>query len=179
MEEIVVISGKATHGKDETAKRIISALEKEGKTCLIIAVGDALKSTAGKYFGWDGQKDEKGRTILQSMAMLTRKNNPGVWSNILNELIKALGPEYDYVFVPDVRFPIEAESLKKAFPGKVRSIFIKRINYESTLTMEQQKNITENSMDGYPFNDIIINDTLEELELTCQRLAKRILKNEL
>lgn len=178
MKKIVVISGKATHGKDETSKKIMAVLEKEGKKCLSIAVGDALKSAAAKYFGWNGEKDEKGRSLLQSMAMLARKNNPGVWSNILNELIEAFGPEYDYVFVADMRFPIEIDSLKKKFPGKVRSILVKRVNYESTLTANQKNDITEISMEGYPFDDLIINDTLQGLEETCNRLAKRILNNE-
>ena len=62
---IIAISGHAQNGKDTTANIIKKHLEERGDKVLIVHYADLLKFICTKYFDWDGQKDEKGRHLLQ------------------------------------------------------------------------------------------------------------------
>lgn len=177
MKKLLIFSGKATHGKDETAMRIRNILESQGKRCLTMAVGDSLKHVCAKYFGWDGVKDEKGRTILQHVGTeVCRKNNPGMWARIFVEILKGIETEFDYIFVSDIRFPDEIEHNKAAFGDKVTTIRVNRINYISPLTLEQQNHITETALDDYAFDIVVTNDTLEDLQRQCEEIARTIVQ---
>lgn len=66
--KIVCISGKAQHGKDTTAKLLEEILEAQGNRVLIAHYGDLVKYVCKTFFGWDGKKDEKGRTLLQRVG---------------------------------------------------------------------------------------------------------------
>lgn len=152
MALIVPISAKAQHGKDTTANILKSKLEKMGRSVLIVHFGDYVKYICKEYFGWDGQKDEKGREILQQIGTnKARKNNPDIWVNVIIELIFAIQDDYDYILIPDARFPNEIEKLEDYFD--VLSIRINRLNFESTLTDEQKKHPSETSLDDYEHFD--------------------------
>ncbi len=175
MKKIIIVSGKATHGKDETAGRIKKILTDKGNNCLTMQVGDSLKYVCTKYFGWDGQKDEKGRTILQHVGTdVCRKNNPHIWAKIFLEILTGIETEFDYVFVSDIRMPDEIDTVKQHFGDKALAIRVNRINYVSPLTLEQQRHITEVALDNYKFDRVIINDTLEGLQRECEIIAKEI-----
>ncbi len=78
--------------------------------CLKIKYGDILKFVAKEFFNWNGEKDEKGRTLLQWLGTdLGRKNNINVWVNCVKEIVKGLKTEYDFVLVSDARFPNELD----------------------------------------------------------------------
>ena len=64
------------------------------------------------------------------------------------------------MIISDIRFPIEITGIKEKFDDVV-VINVKRINFETELTAEQQSHKTETALDG--FNDYdycLINDTL-------------------
>lgn len=62
--KIVCISGKAQNGKDTTANFLSEALTAKGYRVLIAHFGDLVKYVCKTFFGWDGKKDEKGRTLI-------------------------------------------------------------------------------------------------------------------
>ena len=62
---VITISGKARSGKDTTALLLKEALEKKGYRVLITHYADLLKFVCKEYFGWNGEKDEEGRTLIQ------------------------------------------------------------------------------------------------------------------
>ena len=72
---------------------------------------------------------------------------------------------YDAIMVSDIRLPREIEGLKEKYK-KVVVINIFRPNFESELSSEQKKHITETAMDNYTDYDYkIVNDgTLEDLK---------------
>ena len=61
-----MISGKMRHGKDTCAQFIKEELERMDKRVLIIHYADYLKFILKQYFGWDGEKNEEGRKLLQT-----------------------------------------------------------------------------------------------------------------
>ena len=68
--KVITISGYAQAGKDLSAQLIKEKMALRGKKVLILHYGDYLKFIAKEYFGWDGKKDEKGRTLLQCLMRL-------------------------------------------------------------------------------------------------------------
>lgn len=178
--KIIALSGKAESGKNfyaDLLKRYIESSFNE-KVCLI-AFADVLKHTAKTYFGWNGEKDEEGRSILQKVGTeLRKKNNPDIWVNMTCDLIKFMSSEYDWFIVTDVRFEQELLTLKMRF-AEVYPVRIERFvvdvdsfeddcyramavikSYVNHLTKEQQKHSSETELDNYRgWYEIIYNYT--------------------
>lgn len=108
--KIVCISGKAQHGKDTTAKLLEEILEAQGNRVLIAHYGDLVKYVCKTFFGWDGKKDEKGRTLLQRVGTdKIRAVSPDYWVDFIVSILDIFCDEWDYVLIPDTRFPNEYE----------------------------------------------------------------------
>lgn len=152
MKKLILISAKAQHGKDFTANILKEKLEANNQKVLITHYADYLKFICKEYFGWDGDKQGKQRTLLQYIGTdKARKNNPNVWVSVVNELIKAIGEDYDYILIPDTRFPNEIEFMREQ-GYDVISIRINRLNFENTLTEKQRQHISETALDNYKFD---------------------------
>jgi len=83
----ITISGKAGHGKDTFAKNLKKDLEAQGLRVFIFHYADYIKMLAKEIYGWNGEKDEKGRSILQNLGDKLRSKNKRI---IIDELIKIL-----------------------------------------------------------------------------------------
>lgn len=163
--KIILISGKAQHGKDTSAEMLQVIFEKQGKKVMTLHYGDYVKFVARQYFGWNGEKDEKGRTLLQWLGTdQCRKNYATIWVDVVASLMKGLGDAFDVFMVPDTRFPDEITRVYEWF-GKdveIKSVRVNRINedetpWESSLTDEQKKHISETALDGYEFDHTLVN----------------------
>ena len=155
--KVLCISAKAQHGKDTAAKLIKEHLESIGQKVLITHYADLVKFVCTNYFGWDGKKDEKGRTLLQHIG--TDKigaKNPAYWVNFVLSILKIFEDEWDYVLIPDCRYPIEVEKMKENFDTAV--IRIERPVFDNGLSDAQKKHPSEVSMDNYSFDEIIYNN---------------------
>lgn len=167
--KIIALSGKAESGKNYYARNIKTYIEHSfnEKVCLI-AFADVLKHTVKTYFGWNGEKDEVGRGLLQKVGTeLREKNNPDIWTNITCDLIKFMSSEYKWFIVTDVRFERELLALRMRFPqvypvrierfsvdvepidGKIL-LYEKAIHpYKNHLTDEQRQHSSEIELDNY------------------------------
>ena len=177
MLSIIYISGKAQHGKDTTAKLLKSALECSNKKVLITHYGDLLKYICKAFFNWNGEKDEAGRTLLQFVGTdKIRAHNPNYWIDFIENILEIFKDEWDYVIIPDARFPNEIEQMKQKF--QTTSVRVERTNFTSSLTEEQQHHISETALDDYIFDYIIANDgEYDDLEEQCKWLAHQIIHN--
>ena len=144
--QLILISGKAGHGKDTLAGFLKEHMEADGKKVLITHYGDLLKYICKQFFGWDGQKDEKGRTLLQYVGTdIIRKQAPDYWVDFVAGILRMFNDEWDYVLIPDVRFPNEIDRMKEFNPKHIRII---RPGF-NMLTEEQQKHPSETALDNY------------------------------
>lgn len=168
--QLILISGKAGHGKDTLARHLKAAMEEDGKKVLITHYGDLLKYICENFFRWDGMKDEKGRTLLQHVGTdIIRKQEPDYWVNFIAGILRMFKNEWDYVLIPDVRFPNEIEGMKEFNPKHVRII---RPGF-NMLTEEQQKHPSETALDNYKGDTfaIVYNDSsVEDLGLIYTRI---------
>jgi len=153
--KIITISGSAQNGKDSSASIAKYYFEKNNKKCLIIHYADYLKFIAKQYFEWDGEKDSKGRTLLQKLGTdIARKVNPDIWVNVIIEFIKTFGKDYDYIFIPDTRFKNEIDKLRKS-GFDVFSVWVHRKDFDNGLTPEQKNHPSETSLLDYKFDCIL------------------------
>lgn len=156
--KVLCISAKAQHGKDTAAGIIKEYLESKGNKVLITHYADLVKFVCTKFFDWDGKKDEKGRTLLQYVGTdVVSSQQPSYWVDFIVSILKFFENEWDYVLIPDCRYPIEFTQIEKSFPAAL--LRIERPNFESGLTEKQKRHVSETSMDNYPFNAVIQNDS--------------------
>lgn len=170
MKKIILISGKARHGKDTVADILMDCLD--GKITKI-SVAYYLKDIAKRFFGWDGNKDEAGRNLMQHLGtnIIRETIDSNFHINRLCEDIKIIYDTYDYVVVPDVRFLNEISVPRNIFGDKIITIRVNRSNFKSNMTPEQLNHPSETELDGFDFDHIIHNDAkIEDIQRQIEDL---------
>lgn len=158
---IICISGKAQNGKDTSAAIFKTELEKLNKKVLIVHYADYLKFICTNYFGWDGKKDIAGRALLQKVGTdIVRKKVPDFWVDSFISVINLFPGEWDYIIIPDTRFLNEINKLKSNL-FKTIHVRVKRENFNSPLTKEQQMHPSETALDKIKYNYLITNISAE------------------
>lgn len=163
--KVIAISGHAGAGKDTFASMLANAIETWGARVKIVHYADLLKFICKTYFGWNGVKDEYGRKLLQTVGTdVIREKDPDFWVNFVVKMLKLIGDRWDYVLIPDARFPNEIDGLKAAgFDAQHWRVV--REHYDNGLSEETRTHPSEISLDGVAPDVWIDNSgTLERLE---------------
>ncbi len=145
-------------GRMRTGKTTVAQYLKDKHGFHTTAFADPIKEMA-RLCGWDGAKDERGRTLLQDMGTIVRKYNPTFW---IEKMLKDLPPGRP-VAVDDMRLIREHEALEAA--GGWRTILIRR---DGGLIPDAPAgttgHVTETEVDRItPWRTIENNGTFEEL----------------
>ncbi len=175
--KIITISGKARHGKDSAALYVQDFLMCRGHSCMILHYADFLKYILKQYFQWDGKKDEKGRALLQNVGTnIVRKRNPNFWIEIIDSLIDGIFYDYDYIIIPDTRFPNEIDYWKRS-QMLLTCIKVVRPSEDivDQLTPQAQLHESETALDNYDFDYIIEAKNLDELRLAIDKIMKEVI----
>lgn len=162
--KVILISGKAGHGKDTAAQLMKDELEARGEKVLTIKFGDPVKWFAREYYNWDDKKDVKGRSLLQYIGTeMMRTYDKYYWGRIVSEFIAA-NKDFTYALIPDWRFYSEKEIIL-ADNKKCYTIRIERPNFINPNMMKAQlKHVSETELDNYKFDWIIRNEgNIEDL----------------
>lgn len=164
MTHFILCSGKARHGKDTSAEIIKENLEERGYSVLITHYADLLKFICKNFFGWNGEKDEAGRTLLQQVGTnCIREQDPDYWVDFVANLVRMFPDKYAFVIIPDVRFPNEIDRIADAgFPAT--HVRIIRTDFESQLTEEQKNHPSETALDNTAPDFVIKNTTMSALK---------------
>jgi hypothetical protein len=174
---IITLSGKAESGKDTTASTLKYKLEDMGHSVLICHYADLLKYICRTFFDWNGKKDPEGRTLLQKVGTEgVRRVKPDYWVDFIKDILEFFSDEWDYVIIPDTRFPNEIESLR--MDGfNVTAVHITRPNFENHLTEEQRQHPSETALDDYKFDYEFINTgNLAGMTVEVNNLANYIIQ---
>lgn len=163
--KVFIISGKARAGKDTTASYIKDYYESKGKKVVTLAFADYIKMYAKKISDWDGNEENKPRSLLQELGtdIIRKKIDEKFFINRIIDDIKVYSYFFDYMIITDARLVDEITMIKNTFSNVV-SIHIERQS-ANELTNEQKSHITETGLDNYNDYDIVINNegTLEDL----------------
>lgn len=172
--KIITFSGKAQAGKTTSRAILNEYLTNKGKKCLNISYGDYVKTIARDYYGWNGEKDEAGRTLLQELGTdKIRKKNPDFWVYTVIRLVDAIGSDFDYILIDDARFPNEVYCWL-TYKYDITTINIVRTNYKSTLTRKQQNHLSETAMNNFEFAYIVKASDIPKLTLKLTKIGEKL-----
>lgn len=92
--KVIGLAGKAGSGKSTAAGILSGLLSADGDVVLVMPFAAALKAYCRRFCGWDGQKDDYGRRLLQSVGSAHRKVHPGwdrkmSWLDIVSYISKS------------------------------------------------------------------------------------------
>lgn len=173
---VICFSGKAGSGKDTSAGMFKQILQDNGSKVLLIHYADLLKFICRAFFGWNGEKDASGRTLLQHVGTdVVRKETPDYWVDFIADMLRRFPEEWEYVLIPDARFPNEIDVLRER-GFDVTHVRVVRDGHTGGLTGEQMAHASETSLDDVQPDITIINDgSLEGLEQQIQRTSMGML----
>jgi len=177
MREIILISGKAQHGKNAFADLLENELENNGYKIVVDAFAKYIKGYLKDYYEWDGlNKNEFVRSKLQWLGTERIKedlNYKCFHAKRLSEDFNIIQDDFDYFIVPDTRFEDEIFIMKSMFPNKVISVRIERDGFTGGLTEEQLRHKSETGLDNFKFDVVIKNNgTLEDLKNEVKNFVK-------
>lgn len=168
--KVIGISGPAGAGKDTFGQMLHEELIKLGFHGVITHYADPLKYILKQYFDWNGEKDEAGRHLLQTVGTnIVRQKDPDFWVDFQIKMATFFGEQWDYMIIPDVRFYNE---VFKWIESKYDCMFIgiKR-DFKSALTEDQASHISETELNDFIPDIIVQNDSLDELREAAQLIA--------
>ena len=174
MVRMVLISGKAEHGKTAFGDIIKDELREMGFRVTTYPFARYLKFIAQEHFGWNGEKDVAGRELLQWLGTdVVRKSNPDYWANTVVEFAHTFRGTFDYIICDDTRFPNEVTNFG-AVGIDVFPIRVVRPGHVSRLTTEQMAHPSETALDGFSGFEYIYNDgNLDALRIEANRLIDK------
>lgn len=169
---VVLISGKARHGKDTVAGMLRKELEQAHKRVLITHYADLLKFICKNYFGWNGEKDDAGRKLLQYVGTdVIRAKDPDIWVDFVKHVLEMFHNEWDFVIIPDTRFKNEVEKIESDFDTV--HIRVVRDGFDNGLTENQRNHPSETALDDVrPDYTVFNNGTLSELSSQVKKLLE-------
>lgn len=173
--KVICIAGKAGSGKDTVGQMLSDAYRGAGYSVLVAHFADLVKYVCKTFFNWDGEKDEYGRGLLQMVGTdIVRAKDPNYWANFIRDVLTFFPELYDYVIIPDCRFPNELEVMR----GDNLALLLRvtRPGHASTLTDEQKNHQSEVALDGILADIEFVNDAsgLQELKSKIPELVKNI-----
>ena len=165
---LIGLSGKMRSGKNTVATyiRLLAAVADVPTVELSFAA--ALKDKARQEYGWDGQKNEAGRFLLQRAGEGMRLIDPNYWIKELErQAFAALDDEHILSVVTDVRYPNEAEWVKE-LGGEVWRIVRSDLGDQG----EAGQHSSETALDTWPFDRVISASSGDFAHLYARTYAK-------
>ena len=170
---VICIAGKAGSGKDTFAGFLKESLESRGKRVMIAHYADLVKYVCRTFCGWNGEKDEAGRSLLQKVGTdIFRRKDPDYWVRFLMDMLDAFRDDWDYALIPDCRFPNECVTpLERGFDTTL--VRVVRPGMTSGLTEEQKRHASECALDGMEEDVTVYNEwDLDDLRTAAEGIAE-------
>lgn len=180
-----MVAGKSGAGKSAFSQHLKRWLETEwGVKSQIVSFAEELKEIAMVDFGWNGEKDEKGRRLLQALGSAGREYDVNIWVNKVKE--KVLNPKECYVHftgimvsvIDDCRYENEflfADEMEDTYTVKV---LIVRPDNPNALRGKAEGHSSEHGLDSLPLDkyDYVINNSgdMKMLDEYAQSIATDI-----
>ncbi len=160
MKEYIVINGTGGSGKDT----FVSLCAKYAKVYNFSSI-DKVKEVA-RLIDWNDEKDERSRKFLSDLKALTNEYNDTPFKDMLDKAEMFRKSDSEIMFI-HIREP---ENIKRACDTlNAKTLLIKRKGLENIKT-----NYSDRSVDNYDYDEIIFNDTLENLEISAKKYIEKL-----
>jgi len=147
-----MFSGKAGTGKSWSSDSAQKFCDELGLKTFKSPFAYGVKAAA-TFMGWDGEKDARGRKLLQDVGKVGRAYDRNMWvSSSFIRIEEQVGYPFDAVFIDDWRFKneyeyaIESEKLYKVIP-----IRLDAEDRESLKGTPEYDDISETELDKFEF----------------------------
>jgi hypothetical protein len=175
---IILVSGKAGVGKTTFADFVMKNLPPDVKKYSAKGAFATVVKQVAKMMGWNGQKDDNGRKLLQNVGNVGREYNSDTWvGTLINFLMEVNIIPLDLIIIDDWRFPNELNwFLNKPNEYKVYTVRISAPSREMLRGTPYYNDVSETSLpdESSNYNYYIDNEgSLEALE----QAAKDVLEN--
>lgn len=192
--QVVAISGRKRHGKNTLASEIEEEIDRRyGGKVRVRTLGFAdeirsqlweenplnLRKVLKENRGWEGVKDtEYGlwvRKLMQEKGTALRKDNPDYFADLLAKKIATYNPRQRVVtLITDLRFPNEAEVLRKNFGVDLTIVKVVRDIQDDGDSHESETSVDLIKEDFWVPN----NAGIEDLAMRAAELVDEILGEE-
>ena len=164
-----ILMGEAGAGKDAFAKLLERQATAKNKNVVIHTVTFARKLKQELMgLGWDGQKDERGRTFLQSIGKAMKAyHGDSYYASAAFEGMEPKSGVANMWIVTDARFIVEFNYAKEWAKAHGIDVTIIRIDrdrdpaWKSALTSEQKKDVSETEWRAISPDIVIHNDGID------------------
>ncbi|MDR1560318.1 MAG: hypothetical protein LBS84_11605 [Clostridiales bacterium] len=169
--KVILISGKAQYGKSSTADILEKHMKRAGYRVLQINFADYVKFVCAKYYGWDGEKDERGRHTLQYVGTdIFRARDENYWVDAVIRFTRVVWPDNDFILIADWRFPNEYTRWAENDINNVLKVRVYRPGFDNGLTPEQKNHPSETGLDNFPMDYELTATNLTGLERECYKI---------
>lgn len=177
MKQIVIINGTGGSGKDtfvEFVSKYASVYNFSSidtiKMIASLAVYRSQKELEWlAEYGWKGQKTEKDRKFLSELKRIWKEYNDLPFKDTEKAVELFQKSDREIMFI-HIREPEEIKRIVNATEEGVHTLLIKRAGLENI-----SSNNSDALVDNYPYDYVIENYTLEDLEAQAQRFVNNIL----
>ncbi len=180
---IILVSGRAGEGKSTFANYCIKYLNKADYRAKTYPFAKGVKDTA-RFMGWNNEKDESGRQLLQEIGNTGRNYNENTWANfnidsILDDMDYLQGGKNWFAFVDDWRFRNEGVVLAEKIQPVLTVRVIRPKEFHTLIDSPLYDDISEVSLpnpeDELDFYNVLVynSTTLDELENTAKQFVER------
>ena len=163
-KEIIVINGTGGSGKDTFVEFCMKYAKVKNFSSI-----DKVKEIA-RLIGWDGQKREKDRKFLSDLKKLTT-DYCDMPFNTIKDAVDEFNNSDDEILFIHVREYKKKKKVVDAFDAK--TLLVKRVGLANI-----ESNYSDANVDNYPYDYVIENNTLEQLDSTALNFVNEVKKNE-
>ena len=175
-----MFSGKAGVGKTFLSDMIQKWCDEVGLKTLKSPFAYGVKETAS-FMGWDGNKDIRGRKLLQSIGNVGRVYDEDVWvRNTFIRIEEQVGYPFDAIFIDDWRFTNEFAYVFNQEPlYQPITIRVSSDSREILRGTPEYLDVSETQLDNFDFDYTIHNDVMDIDFSDClhRMLVSEIRKN--
>lgn len=174
-----LFSGKAGVGKTYCSQLLEQQIQKLEFSYFRSPFAYGVKDTA-RYMGWDGEKDDKGRKLLQDIGKIGRRYDKNLWVKQAFARIESdTAYPHSFIIIDDWRFRNEYSYIKNQLPLykpiRIRVIAPEREILKNT---KMYNDVSETELDNAKFDYVISNiEDKGAFEQVKQILYSEIMKN--
>lgn len=169
--KVYAFTGSMESGKTTAVDYLIEGDDSRMK----LSFGEPIKRIAKQAFQWDGEKDERGRKLLQDIGRIGRAYNSDIWVDyartklLWRKKVEELVEGYSLIiYIDDLRMDEEAYMLRSEFNATIVKIFRPGYNGDGDVT---EHGISDSYIDYLIFNDGTKEDLFKKLDKILGRVA--------
>jgi len=177
-KHIIGITGVLTAGKSTTARALKFLLEPFWNVHILSFAYDVKR--IAKEFGWDGQKDEKGRKLLQLIGTeVGREYLSDIWIRYLilrgQQQLDINTKHKNIIIIDDLRFINEAEWIKEYNGGPIIKVSDVDVAPKFGIDHISEKGIGGEFIDFNIYNDMNAVALVYDVSLILKELGLKTL----